>query len=279
MKTSALAYGCVLGLHVFPTGSDGKKPRTPHGYKDATNDPDEIERLWRAHPTANIAVATGKLSGVFVLDVDIKGANGLRTLAELEAANDPLPLTWTTATPSGGKHLWFRQPDRTLRNRVGFAPGLDIRTDGGSVAVPPSRRPDGPYTWEVRPSAIPLATAPTWLLQLIDQPPVPRPPTPPIRVGSRDRLARYAASAIDDECHRLAGMAPNTGRNLQLFKSAANLGQLVGAGLVPLGMVEDALEAAAHDCGLVQEDGRHAVLASIKSGLNRGIAQPREVSL
>ncbi len=278
MIRAALAYaGSPLALYVFPTALDGRQPLTPHGYKNATIDPDEIERMWRLHPNANIAVATGKLSGVFVLDVDVKGANGLRTLGELEAAHSPLPPTWVTATPSGGKHLWFKQPNRTLRNRVNFAPGLDIRTDGGSVAVPPSRRPDGAYTWEVRPSALPIATAPEWLLGLIDPPPVPRPPARPIQVGSLDRLARYAASAINDECHRLAGMAPHTGRNLQLFKSAANLGQLVGARLVPAAMVEDALEAAAHDCGLLQEDGRHAVLASIKSGLNRGIAEPREV--
>lgn len=279
VRDSAIAYGALLRLCIFPTASDCRKPLTAHGYKDASNDPDEIERLWRGRPNANIAVATGRLSGVFVLDVDIKGSNGLRTLAELQAAHGPLPATWITATPTGGRHLWFKQPNRQLRNRVNFAPGLDIRTDGGSVAVPPSRRPDGAYTWEVRPSAIPLATAPEWLLSLIDPPPVPRPPVRPIPVGSLDRLARYAASAINDECHRLAGMAPNTGRNLQLFKSAANLGQLVGAGLVPLGMVEDALEAAAYDCGLLQEDGRHAVLASIKSGLTRGVAQPREVSL
>ena len=39
-----------------------------------------------------------------------------------------------------------------------------------------------------------------------------------------------------------------------------------------------ALEAAAADCGLVRENGRRAVLATIKSGLQRGMSNPREVA-
>lgn len=100
---------------------------------------------------------------------------------------------------------------------------------------------------------------------------------PPIRAGSTDRLANYVAAAIDGECRELAAMPPNTGRNLRLFKAAARLGEVVGARLVPQAMVEEALEAAADDCGLVCEDGRRAVLATIASGLARGIAKPREV--
>lgn len=279
MKTDALAYGSMLGFAVFPVAADCRRPLTPHGYKDASKAPEAIHRWWARWPKGNLAVACGAVSGVLVLDVDCHegGANGLRTLAELEAAHGALPLTWRTATPSGGRHIWFRQPAGTFKNRVNFAPGLDAKTDGGSVAVPPSRKPNGPYVWEVAPWDAPLADAPAWLLGLIDPPPVQRPPTQPIRIGSLDRTARYVESAINGECSELAGMAPNTGRNLRLFQAAANLGQLVGAGLAPIGMVEDALEAAAHNCGLIREDGRHAVLASIKSGLTRGIAQPREV--
>ncbi len=266
------------GLAVFPVAPDCRRPLTAHGYKGATNDCEAIEALWRDHPRANVAVACGAVSGVFVLDVDVKGANGLRTIAEREAAHGPLPAIWRTATPSGGRHFWFNSPYRALRNRVGFLPGLDVRTDGGSVAVPPSRRHDGAYSWEISPRACSLADAPEWLLQLIDPPLVLRPPASPIRLGSMDRLALYAAAAIDDECRELASMAPNSGRNLRLFQAAANLGQLVGARLLPVAMVEDALEGAAHDCGLLQEDGRHAVLATVRSGLARGIAQPREIA-
>ncbi len=279
MIRDALYYGTVLGIAVFPVARDCRQPLTEHGYKDASADPDEIANLWRGREQANIAAAMGSVSGAFCLDVDVKGENGLAMLDNLERANTVLPPTWMASTPSGGRHLWFRQPtDRHLRNRVGFAPGLDVRTDGGSIALPPSRRKDGAYRWEVAPLSVPLADAPGWLLRLIDPPAPTRPPTPPIRVGSLDRLARYAASAVDGECRDLASMTPNTGRNLRLFQAAAKLGELVGAGIVPADVVESNLEQAAFDCGLTAEDGAHAVKATIKSGLNRGMANPREVA-
>ncbi len=208
-----------------------------------------------------------------------EGANGLRTLAELEAVHGPLPATWRTATPSGGRHLWFRQPARTIRNRVCFAPGLDVRTDGGSVAVPPSRRHDGAYAWEVAPWDGPLADAPAWLLNLIDPAPVVRPRRSPLRFRSPDRAARYAEAVVNGECREVARMGPASGRNHRLFRAGIKLGSLVGANLISEGDAEAWLEAAADDCGLVGEDGRHAVLATIASGMKRGIAQPREVRL
>ncbi len=273
---TALAFA-AHGLAVFPVAANCRTPRTTHGYKDASKDPAIIRAWWDANPFANLAVATGHLSGVFVLDVDVKGANGIRTVAELEHANAPLPKTWRTRTPSGGAHIWFRQPDRTFRNRVGFAPGLDVRTCGGSVAAPPSEKDGRPYSWEAQPSQTPLADAPDWLIDLIDPPPVERPPSQPIRVNSLDRLARYAATAINAEAAEVAKTAANTGRNARLFKAACRLGEIVGAGMAPQDMVEDALETAAHECGLVAEDGLHGVRATISSGLQRGIANPREV--
>jgi putative DNA primase/helicase len=278
MKAAALWYA-RRGLRVIPTRpADPKRPLTPHGCRDATGDAEEIERLWRCHPRANVAVATGRASGAFVLDVDTKGLlDGRATLDALESVHGALPSTWSTATPSGGLHLWFRQPVRQLRNRVGFAPGLDVRTDGGSVVVPPSRWPDGrAYTWLRAPWDCPLADPPEWLLDLIAPPPLPRSAPPPIRAESLDRLARYAASAVNGECRELAATKTG-GRNARLFQASARLGELVGAGLVPLALAEGELEAAAHDCGLAQEDGCRAVLATIKSGMARGMANPREV--
>jgi hypothetical protein len=274
-EVAALAYG-RLGLAVFPVAADCRRPLTSHGCKDAQRDLPNIEALFRRHPAANVAVACGAVSEAFVLDVDVKGADGLRTLADLEAVHGPLPATWRTITPSGGRHFWFRQPARRLRNRVGFAPGLDVRTAGGSAVVPPSRKPAGAYLWAVRPWDCPLADAPEWLLTLIDPPPAPRPAPAAIRVGSLDRLARYAASAINAECGAVASTAAG-GRNGRLFQASARIGELVGAGLIPVPLAESELEAAAHDCGLIEEDGRAAVLATIKSGLARGIAHPREV--
>lgn len=59
--------------------------------------------------------------------------------------------------------------------------------------------------------------------------------------------------------------------------ASANLGQLVGADLLPQAAAERALLQAAGECGLVSEDGTRAVLATIASGMKKGVANPREV--
>jgi hypothetical protein len=43
-----------------------------NGYKDATTDPNQIERWWAKHPQALIGMPTGAHSGVAVLDLDKK---------------------------------------------------------------------------------------------------------------------------------------------------------------------------------------------------------------
>ena len=48
----------------------GKHPRTRHGLKDATTDPDQIREWWSEWPDANVAVRTG--DDLVVLDIDGK---------------------------------------------------------------------------------------------------------------------------------------------------------------------------------------------------------------
>ena len=55
-----------------------------------------------------------------------------------------------------------------MRNRAGFAPGLDLRGDGGVIIVPPSIHPNGmPYQWRdgQSPWDCPVAALPVWLLE------------------------------------------------------------------------------------------------------------------
>jgi hypothetical protein len=279
-EASALAAAHALaahGLAVFPVREDCRRPFTKHGYKDAAKYPEDVEALWLLHPGANIAVACGAASGAFVLDVDVKGAqDGRNTLADLEADHGALPWTWRTRTPTGGLHFWFRQPALRLKNRVGFLPGLDVRTDGGSVVVPPSRRIDGVYQWEAPPWSCDLAEAPDWLLDRIAPPPLTCSRPVSIPSGSIDRMSRYAAAVINGECREVATCARGF-RNERLFRASARVGDLVGTGLIPRAMAEFELTQAAIGCGLVADDGNRAVLETIKSGLNRGTANPRGV--
>lgn len=263
----ALSYAEHLGP-VFP------RPVTGIGLDQATADPAALTAMWR--PWANIALACDR-AGVLVLDVDAKhGVDGFASLAALETLHGALPDSWRAATPSGGAHLYFRHPPRHIGNRTGFKAGLDIKATRGSITLPPSRKPNGPYTWEREPWAGPLADPPAWLLAII-APPAPEPrPLKPIRATSLDRMARYVAAALDGECRAVTDLT--AGRNTRLFQAAANLGELVGAGLLPRDMAEDALEVAAEASGLTREDGPRAVRATIASGMNRGLAHPRRIA-
>jgi putative DNA primase/helicase len=59
---------CVCGIDCE---TPGKHPRTRRGVKDATSDPKKIRAWWGEWPNANVAIATGRISGLLVLDVDL----------------------------------------------------------------------------------------------------------------------------------------------------------------------------------------------------------------
>ncbi|QBS38740.1 DNA primase (plasmid) [Thermaerobacter sp. FW80] len=231
---AALFYAERLGWAVFPVhsirggrctcgnpscDSPGKHPvarLAPHGVKDATKDPDIIRRWWTRAPWANVAVATGAASGFIVLDVD--GEAGEDSLEALVAEHGPLPDTVEGLTGGGGRHLLFRHPGRPVGNKVGLAPGLDVRGDGGYIVVPPSVHASGRrYEWEVssRPDEHEPAEAPGWLLDLLTK--AAAPAGEPGRPDWRRRLAeRVKEGERNDTLARAvggwlrAGMDPKT---------------------------------------------------------------------
>ena len=121
------------GWPVFPLGQD-KKPRTIHGFKDATKDAAQIAAWSAQWPDALVGVPTGKASGVFVLDVDVK--NGKDGFSTLSTRGWNLPATRTHKTRNGGgAHYLFRAPsDNLLKNSASkLGAGLDTRGDGGYI--------------------------------------------------------------------------------------------------------------------------------------------------
>ena len=72
------------GLAVFPCRPRDKRPATATGLKDATTDLDVIRQWWRREPQFNLAIATGAVSGIFVVDID--GLDAEVELRRLEAS-------------------------------------------------------------------------------------------------------------------------------------------------------------------------------------------------
>lgn len=150
----------------------GKIPIIKDWPKLATTDEKQILAWSAKYPGCNFGLATGKRSGVLVLDVDRKN-DGSGQLEALEAIYGDLPPTVTVKTGSGGKHLYFKFPeDRNIKNAASFAPGLDIRTTGGQVVLPPGLHSNGErYAWleGFDPDSIPLADTPEWLLDMMEK--------------------------------------------------------------------------------------------------------------
>lgn len=151
--------------------SAGKHPRFREWQNEASSDPAVIADWKERFPGANVGVATGDMSGFFVLDVD-PDKDGPATLAALIAKHGELPVTPQQLTGSGGSHYLFELPDFEVTNSAGkLGPGLDTRGDGGQIVVAPSRSAKGDYRWIVEPWNTPLAPAPDWLLELLQRKP------------------------------------------------------------------------------------------------------------
>lgn len=175
MKDHALRYA-DRGWRVFPLHSierghcscgracgknAGKHPRTMNGVLDASGDPDQVERWWRQWPEANIGIATGEQSDLWVVDVDGResvdlgngvivpqGENSLRMVED--QLKKKLPETLTVMTGGGGYHMLYRYPDdgKHYGNRAKFLPSVDIRGEGGYIVAPPSTHLSGArYEW------------------------------------------------------------------------------------------------------------------------------------
>ena len=86
----------------------------PEGFKNASKDEATIKRWWAAYPKANIGIATGRVSGIVVVDVD--GAKGQAKLAALlsEDGRSLDPRNYVeTGRIDGGEHYYFRYPANT----------------------------------------------------------------------------------------------------------------------------------------------------------------------
>ena len=141
-----------------------------------------------------------------------------RSLHELEAAHEPLPLTACVATPNGGRHFYFRRNGVEIRNSAGkLATGLDIRGDGGYVLAPPSRLAAGRYARCQAGSPVPM---PEWLLKRLNG----------ARNGSRDRSGWQTPAPM------VEGDIPEHERNSTLASLAGTMRRR--------GFHEDAISAA-----------------------------------
>lgn len=196
----------------------GKHPRTRNGVKDATNNLDMLRAWWEIFPGCNWALACGRASGLFVVDIDVKTeTDGFESFARFQhehLSEGLVSATTSVVTGGGGRHLYFRYPSVTVRNRVEWLPGVDVRSDGGYVILPPSTHASGNrYHWQTWVDE--LADAPAVLIDSIVATSAPRPGP-----GFPGWVTRTLSDLPDDEVVFEEGLSPGN-RNDTMHRLAS----------------------------------------------------------
>lgn len=272
--------GSLIGL-CFPIAQGGKRPLTEHGFKDASADPAVVANWRKQFPGANVGMPTGAVSGIDVLDLDVKdGRDGRKTLADLEAIHGAITNAPMVSTPSGGLHVYFQHRDG-MRNAAERLPGVDVRGDGGYVVTPPSTIGGKAYEWVhgLDPSLLAPPPWPEWLVKALEK----AKPVPPVSAASRapsgqivvPGLTAYGRKALDGLFGELRSI-PAGQRDDRRNKIAYSAGRLVAGGHLHESDALEALVMACADNGLLDDLGEREVRKRMEAGIAAGItAGPR----
>ena len=141
VKEAAIEYA-KRGWGVIATSPGAKTPVAdqklqPNGSKSWTKDPEQIEKLFTLYPRAGVAVVTGSVSNLTVVDLDSEKVMPLLLDAGLKIPNN----SYRVKTPRGF-HIYLSFDPELKQTAGSFIEHLDIRGDGGYVIAPPTRMPD-----------------------------------------------------------------------------------------------------------------------------------------
>lgn len=168
-------YMARYGFAVIPMGADKRPLVKWKSYQERLPTVQELRDWDRSFPEKNIAIITGPISKLVVVDCES------REDAEWfyrERGQSP-----TMVQTRRGFHLYFRHPGQPVKNGQRIGGRYDVRADGGYVLAPPSTHKDGRYKWvEKCPLRFPRELPPfkpEW-----------RPETAPVR-NTPDSLGRF----------------------------------------------------------------------------------------
>ncbi|WP_279198475.1 bifunctional DNA primase/polymerase [Kitasatospora aureofaciens] len=242
------------GVPVFPCLPGQKRPLTARGFHDASTDLAQIEQWWTRWPEANLGLPTGAVSGVVVVDVDVRehvdGRESMRRA--LDAGRVGMPV-FTVVSPSGGRHGYYpATPGVVQRSWQAARAGVDFRGDGGYIVIPPSRTPAGSYRLVTVRQGAAAGIDSDALRDFLD----PRPALQPGTAADRGVAQNEPGMVVS----RLAGWVAGLGegeRNRGLFWAACRAAEY---DIAPATAV-DVLGAAAGEAGL----GPREIAATVRS--------------
>jgi hypothetical protein len=244
------------GTHLECDGQRGKHPRG-RWPKLATLSPRVIRAMLADGPW-NIAVAC-KRSGVLGVDEDRLGA-----FAEFATSiGETIPATFRVRTKKG-LHYYFRQAEGCpLGNGRGqlAGRGIDIRGggagDGGYFVGPGSVHQTG-ITYTPVDTTAPIGPVPTWLTEVLSEPPRPRLPEARVPSYPLKVLTGLAKTVL---AARQPGPGRSGERNNTLYWAACRAWEHVDRGQIPAEAAQGTLLDAARQVGITDK----AALATIDS--------------
>lgn len=288
-----------------------------HGFHAATTSPERIDAWWGAQPRFGVGVSCGP-ADLVVIDVDAHAAQvpdrsrllpgipigpkvdlaglatGFDTLALLAALRGlPSPAedegTLRIRTPSGGLHIWYRNPHPGTRYksstgsspRTALAWQVDVRSDNGYIVAPATRTSAGRYT-RVGEARTP-APLPRWLADELartghvpgaQEPPQARSAAPVATRVPRRRAPAAAGRILEPllaEVTACAATPEGASFTEKLNRAAYAAGGLVHGGHLAEAEVRYLLAAAARQARPHQERRN---LAVIESALSAGAQRP-----
>ncbi len=231
---------------------------TCHGFYAATTHPDRAAAMLSAVPDGLLAIRTGAVSGLVVVDIDpAHGGQIDRTL---------MTPTATVATGGAGWHLHYAHPGGTIPSRpLPGRAGVDIKADGGYVVAPPSAHPvtGQRYRWvggrpvdEMPPALLTACRAPT------SQPTPNRSPGRPAALGGSGGGGISHPAALLDAHLAAVDRAPEGRRRTTLYGAARGVARLILAGHLT---VTDAVDVLT-DAGRRAEQTDRDIHAAITGG-------------
>ena len=179
-------------------------------YQERRSTRDEIKR-WFLDTPNNIAIVTGSISDLVVVDCDNIGA-----IDKYFFNCDASGLCVDTAR---GLHFYHTySPIRNIQRN-----GLDIRADGGYVVAPPSIHPSGfVYTWESK--GAPTKFDPRWFAE--DRTLIPRRQISTENAGDAVERCRAYVAKIDP------AISGQNGHRV-CFRAACKVAEFVGSYMSP----------------------------------------------
>jgi len=289
-----------MGFNVLPLSHQSKATTIEwKGFqKRSQTEKEVISFPWQE----NIAIINGP-NGLRTIDIDnCHNPKILEHILFHLGLNPEYP--WITYTPGkgGGYHIHILCHEALSMTNNGILVGLplsskpsfkqiELRWHSCYTLIPPSIHPEEqtPYQWAFGIPSSPPATIPVTLIERIFVSLVkPQKDMPQKEVNSTNttatpkqqtiketpkKLFRYdvwAHKALTQEVAILQN-TPKGNRNHQLNKSAFNLGQIIGAGLLNQDIVEAELTRTAEFIGLL----RNEIQATLTSGITQGTKQPR----